>query len=313
MRVSGGTVTFTYTPTSTGLVNVSLAVNTGGGPNNCWNALSSVFIFESCPSGGPMPICIGSIVTGEPNGVTSGQLLNVPMTQGNTYYFVISSPFQHTATAAQTAGLCFTFTLSQPTCPIPSGITYDNLLQTSARFSWGNPQNLVSAWEYIAKPASQGAPIASDVLTPTSTNINNIASGLTANTKYNLYVRSVCTGVPGPWSAAFPFTTQCTVFPTPYSTQFAAATAADPEPCWTSIDLNNDGRFFTYVGDPGIANPPQGQVLALRTGAAGNLTNDMVSSPQIHLDGITQKRLRYKVNVYGNWGPSSNPTPGPGA
>ena len=301
-----------YTPTVSGLVNVSLA--TSNNPStNCYNNLSSVFIFDSCTGIGTTANCLGSMVTGEPSGVTSAQLQNLYLLGGQTYYFVISSPYQHSSTPAGSPGLCFTFTLSQPSCPIPSGMSYDNLLQTSARFSWTNPQNLVSAWEYIAKPASQGAPIAADVLTPTSTNSNNTVSGLIANTNYNFYVRSVCGGVPGPWSNPFPFTTQCTVFPTPYHTDFTGATATAPEPCWTSLDLNNDGRFFTYGGDPGIANPPQGQILKLNTGVAGNLTNDMVSTPQIHLDGITQKRLRYKVNVYGNWGPSVNPTPGPGS
>ncbi|WP_300570900.1 choice-of-anchor J domain-containing protein [Flavobacterium sp.] len=301
-----------YTPPATGLVNVSLA--TSNNPSlNCYNNLASVFIFDSCTGIGTTANCLGSLVSGEPSGTNSVQLQNLYLQGGQTYYFIISSPFQHSSTAAGSPGLCFTFTLSQPSCPIPSGMSFDNLLQTSARFSWANPQNLASAWQYIAKPVSQGAPNGSDILTPTSTNSNNVASGLAPNTNYNLYVRSVCGGTPGQWSNPFPFTTQCTVFPTPYSTQFTSATAATPEPCWTSIDLNNDGRFFTYGGDPGIASPPQGQILKLTTGAAGNLTNDMVSSPQIHLDGITQKRLRYKVNIYGNWGPSSNPTPGPGS
>ncbi|MES2811277.1 MAG: choice-of-anchor J domain-containing protein [Bacteroidota bacterium] len=309
--LNGDHAFLSYTPTTTGLVNVSLAANVNSA-SGCYNSLSSVFIFDSCTGIGTTANCLGALVTGEPSGVLSSQLQNVYLQAGQTYYFVISSPYQYNP-AQPGASICFTFTLSQPSCPIPSGFSYDNLLQTSARFSWANPQSLASNWEYIAKPVSQGAPVGADILTLTSTNINNPATGLTPNTSYNLYVRSVCSGVPGPWSNPFPFKTQCTVFPTPYSTQFSTATAADPEPCWTSIDLNNDGRFFTYTGDPGIASPPQGQILSLRTGAAGNLTNDMVSSPQIHLDGITQKRLRYKLNVYGNWGPSVNPTPGPGS
>lgn len=310
--LSGEHAFLSYTPAATGLVNVNLAVNNNPS-SGCYNMLSSVFVFDSCTGIGTTANCLGATVTGEPSNVFSSQIQNLYVQAGQTYYFVISSPFQHSDTPEGSAGLCFTFTLSQPSCPMPSGMSYDNLLQTSARFSWANPQSLVSAWEYIAKPASLGAPVGTDVLTPTTTNSNNPATGLTPNTSYNLYVRSVCGGVPGPWSNPFPFTTQCTVFPTPYATQFTTATAADPEPCWTSIDLNNDGRFFTYDGDPGIANPPQGQILKLNTGVAGNLTNDMVSSPQIHLDGITQKRLRYKVNVYGNWGPSVDPTPGPGS
>ncbi len=287
-----------YTPTTSGLVNLSLL--TSNNPSlNCYNNLASVFIFDSC-NVGTTANCLGSLITGSPSGVNSVQLQNVYLQGGQTYYFVISSPFQHSSTPEGSAGLCFTFTLSQPTCSIPSGITYDNLLQTSTTFSWANPQNLVSTWEYIAKLASAGAPVGADVLTSTSTNINNIASSLTPNTKYNLYVRSVCGGTPGAWSTPFQFTTQCTLFPTPYSTQFTDATATNPEPCWTKLDLNNDGVSFTYSAD-GSSNPTQGEYARLRTMDSGNQTNDMLASAQIHLDGITQKRLRFKFKGFAGY------------
>lgn len=287
-----------YTPTTSGLVNVSMVVNATG-TNNCWNSYSSVFVFDSCTGIGTSANCLGSIITGEPSGNTSAQIQNLYLLGGQTYYFVISSPYQYSATQPG-AGICFTFTLSAPTCPTPSGVTYENLLQTSASFSWDNPQSLVSAWEYIAKPAALGAPIASDVLTPTSTNSNNIVSGLIANTSYNFYVRSVCSGTPGTWSNPKPFKTLCNVFPTPYTTAFTGATPADPEPCWTSLDLNNDGRAFTYSNDPS-PGAPQGQIARLFTSASGSNTNDMLVSPQINLDGVTQKRLRFKFKGFGGY------------
>jgi large repetitive protein len=285
-----------YTPATSGLVNVSMAVNATG-TNNCWNSYSSVFIFDSCTGIGTTANCLGSIITGEPSGNTFGQLQNVYLTGGQTYYFVISSPYVYNTPGA---GICFTFTLSAPTCPIPSGVTYENLLQTSATFSWENPLSLVSAWEYIAKPAALGAPIASDVLTPTSTNSNNIVSGLIPNTSYNFYVRSVCSGTPGPWSNPKPFKTLCNVYPTPYTTAFTGATPSDPEPCWTALDLNNDGRAFTYSNDPS-PGAPQGQIARLFTSASGSNTNDMLVSPQINLDGVTQKRLRFKFKGFGGY------------
>ena len=287
-----------YTPTTSGLVNVSMVVNSTG-TNNCYNSYSSVFIFDSCTGIGTTANCLGSIITGEPSGNTSAQIQNLYLLGGQTYYFVISSPYQYSATQPG-AGICFTFTLSAPTCPTPSGVTYENLLQTSASFSWDNPQSLVSAWEYIAKPAALGAPIASDVLTPTSTNSNNIVSGLIANTSYNFYVRSVCSGTPGTWSNPKPFKTLCNVFPTPYTTAFTGATPADPEPCWTSLDLNNDGRAFTYSNDPS-PGAPQGQIARLFTRDSRNNTNDLLASPQINLDGVTQKRLRFKFKGFGGY------------
>ncbi|MGX7668702.1 choice-of-anchor J domain-containing protein [Flavobacterium pedocola] len=288
-----------YTPTTSGLVNVSLATNVNSA-SQCYNSLASVFIFDSCTGIGTTANCLGGLAVGSTsNNGTQGQLPNVYLQAGQTYYFVISSPYQYNA-AQPGASICFTFTLSQPSCPTPAGISYDNLTQTSARFSWGNPQNLVSNWEYIAKPASQGAPIASDVLTPTTTNLNNLAGGLTPDTAYNLYVRSVCSGTPGAWSNAFPFRTLCNVFPTPYSTNFNTATSTNPEPCWTILDLNGDGSQFVYSTDasPGA---PQGNLARINTMNSGTQTNDMLISPQVHLDGVVQKQLRFKFKGFGGY------------
>ncbi|ESU22681.1 hypothetical protein FEDK69T_19390 [Flavobacterium enshiense DK69] len=288
-----------YTPTTSGLVNVGLSttVNSASG---CFNSLASVFIFDSCTGIGTTANCLGGLAVGSTsNNGTQGQIPNVYLQAGQTYYFVISSPYQYNASQPG-ASICFTFTLSQPSCPIPAGISYDNLAQTSARFSWANPQNLVGNWEFIAKLASAGPPVASDALTQTTTNVNNLASPLTPNTAYNFYVRSVCSGTPGAWSNAYPFRTLCNVFPTPYSTDFNTATATNPEPCWTILDLNGDGSQFLYSTDAS-PNAPQGQIVRLRTMDSGLQTNDMLISPQVHLDGVVQKQLRFKFKGFGGY------------
>ncbi|MGH2664282.1 choice-of-anchor J domain-containing protein [Flavobacterium sp.] len=301
--LSGDHAFLSYTPTTSGLVNISQAVNINY-PSGCYNSLSSVFIFDSCAIG-TTANCLGSLVTGEPSSVTSSQLQNIYMQAGQTYYFVISSPFQYYPDQ-DGASICFTFTLSAPSCPIPSGITYTNLTQTSATFSWDNPQNLVNAWEYIVKPVAQGAPTGSDVVTPTATNTNNSVINLTSATNYNVYVRSVCGGTPGGWSAAYAFRTPCDALTPPYYTGFDDDTMNN---CWSQLNMNNDSDSFGF-GPNGFSEP----VAKLRTSNAENNTNDMLVSPQFHLDGVTQKRLRFKYNIYGNWGLIvNNPTGGPGS
>ena len=73
--------------------------------------------------------------------------------------------------------------------------------------------------------------------------------------------------------------------------------------------MNNDAYAFNYGSDW------QGEPVAkLATGNAGNNTNDMLITPQFNFDGVTQKRLRFKYQVYGNWGLIvDNPTGGPGS
>lgn len=301
--LSGDHAILSYTPTTSGLVSISQSVTISGAVNNCYNALSSVFVFDSCTGIGTTANCLGSLVTGTALG-NSVQLSNIylPGGSGQTYYFIISSPYQYNPTAAG-AGLCFTFTLSAPTCPIPGNLEFQNLLDTSATVSWGNPQNLVSNWQYLVKPVANGAPNGSDVAIPSTTNTNLAVAGLLPNTKYNLYVRSVCSGTPGGWSTPLAFTTQCTTFTTPYSTQYTNSTDADPQ-CWYSLDLNKDGRFFTYAGAPD-SPPVQGQLVRLRTMDSGSQTNDMLVSPRFNFDGVNQKQIRFKYKGFGGYNNST--------
>lgn len=301
----GNHVYLSYTPTTSGLIDITQAVNTTGGAGNCYNELSSVFVFDECAGVGTSAGCLGALAT---TSNTPAQIPNFYVQAGQTYFFVISSPYQRTNPGA---GICFNFTISGSTCPSPSqpSITIDNLQQTTAVASWDNVANLVSAWEYLVLPATSSAPTAAQAGTPTTTNINNPLSGLTPGFDYNFYVRSIC-GTPGPWSAPRAFTTQCNIQPLPYYTGFTTSNSANgvQEPCWTVLNLNNDLSFFTY-GPNAFSEP----VAKLRTGESSS-HNDMLVTPKFNLDGVTQKRLRFKYNIYGNWGLIlDNPTGGPGS
>jgi gliding motility-associated-like protein len=287
-QLLGNRIFFNYTPTTSGLIDIRQAVSviSGGGPDACYNALSSVMVYNSCADVGGS--CLAAITTVSNN--TTNQISNFYVEEGHTYVIVMSSPYQHTNPGAS---LCFTFTVSGSSCPAPAttGTTYNNLTQTSADFSWSNVANLVSSWQYVVLPVSSGAPTTSTILTNTVTNLNNPATGLIPATDYNLYVRSVCNGTPGPWAAAVPFTTPCNVFSTPYYTGF---NPTDPTiDCWSQLNLNNDLQFFTF-GNNAFSEP----VAKCRT----QNSNDILVSPQFHFDGVTQKRLRFKINNYGNWG-----------
>jgi gliding motility-associated-like protein len=295
---------FSFTPSTSGLVNISQTANvvSGGGGNNCFNASSSLFIFDGCAGVGTSAGCLGAVTTAT-NQLTAA-FNNFYVQAGQTYILLVSSPYQRTNPGA---GLCFTLTISGSTCPAPAVITYENLQQTSISASWNNVQNLVSAWEYLALPASDVAPSAAQAGTPTNTNIENPVTGLTPGSDYKLYVRSVCGGIPGPWSAPMPFTTQCNPLSLPYYTGFTGASTTNPEPCWTVLNLNNDPYPFTF-GNNAFSEP----CARLRTGNAD--PNDMLITPQFTFDGVTQKRLRFKYNIYGNWGLIiDNPPGGPGS
>jgi gliding motility-associated-like protein len=286
---SGDHAFLSFTPATSGLVNFTQQIQTSG--NGCFsNANTSVFIFDSCTGVATEGSCLGAFITGNPSSVTYGELTNFYVAAGQTYIILISSPYLQSSTGAS---ICFTFTISAPSCPIPAGITYQNLVQTTANFSWGNPQNLVTSWQYIAKPEAAGAPNGTDVLTSTATNLNNLVSGLLPNTQYNFYVRSVCNGSPGSWSNPKKFTTQCNVYVPPYYSGFTNSTEIM---CWDNLNLNNDSHFFTF-GNSANSEP----VARLRTSGLSLITNDMLITPQFTFDGVTQKQIRFKYQAYGSF------------
>ncbi|MCG2612498.1 choice-of-anchor J domain-containing protein, partial [Flavobacterium sp. SM15] len=275
--LSGAKAFFKFTPTQTGLMTITTnPLGSAGGAGCFANTSTGTFVYQDCASVGVS--CLAGMTT---NAVGPKQLSNVYVQAGQTYYIVLSSNL------TPTASICFNLKVEFATCAAPSVYSYKNLLQTSGLFSWNNVGNLANAWEYLVLPTAAAAPTAGTSGTPTSTNVDNPASGLTANTAYKLYVRSVCGGTPGPWSAGFPFKTQCTPFSTPYSTQFTGTSATVSEACWTPIDVNNDGLTWSYSTNT-----------FLQTSTYQNGNHDMMASPQVNFTGV-QKRLRYKYSVSG--------------
>lgn len=270
--LTGAKAFFSYTPTQDGLISVKNVTSSAS-----FNHSTGVFVYDGCTNVGVQ--CIGATTTSAVN--VPGTTPNIFVQAGHTYFIVVSSNL------TATAGIAFTLTINKAQCAPPSVFTYKDLLQTSAKFSWDNVGGFATAWEYKVQAAGAGAPTGAG--TATSTNLDNlINTGLVAGTPYDLYVRSVCGGTPGGWSTPYRFTTQCTVFPTPYTQNFTGTSTTVPAPCWTAIDVNNDGLFWSY----------QSSAANLTTNTYQNNNNDYFATPQIDL-GTTQKRLRYKHQIVG--------------
>ncbi|WP_282787229.1 choice-of-anchor J domain-containing protein [Flavobacterium croceum] len=276
--LNGAKVFFSFTPTQTGLITVttSTANTTPLATTNCYNHITGTFIYNGCSNVGVN--CLAGMNTSAAN--TPKQIPNFYVQAGQTYIIVLSSSL------TQTAGICFNISVNYATCPAPATFTYKDLQQTSGLFSWDNNGSLVSNWQYLVQPAATAAPSASTTGTATTTNIDNTVSGLTAATAYKLYVRSVCGGTPGAWSVGYPFTTQCNTFNTPYSQDFTGTSTTVPAPCWTALDVNNDGVTWSYLSS----------AATMQTSTYQNYNNDMFISPQINFSGV-QKRIRYKYAV----------------
>ncbi|WP_067148136.1 choice-of-anchor J domain-containing protein [Pseudotamlana agarivorans] len=276
--LNGDKIFHTYTPTEDGLLSISLETGTegGGGDDNCYNSRISLFVYEDCSGVGTD--CLAGFTIN--NAFSPKSIENLFVEQGKTYVIVVSSEL------SSGAGICFKLNVSGLTCAPPGNFDYSDLTENSVKFSWGNVGGFSDSWEYQVVARDAGTPTAGG--TPTSTNTDVVInSGLTPGTDYDLYVRSVCGGLPGAWSKPYAFTTQCTAFDTPYFTDFNGANVT-PEPCWTSLDINKDGNTWGYLGAAETY-----ATIVTELNRVNGISNDMLVSPQINFDA-SQKRIRYK-------------------
>jgi gliding motility-associated-like protein len=96
-----------------------------------------------------------------------------------------------------------------PTCAQPTNLSTSALLSTSVNMAWTNNAPSATSWQVLALPCGSPAP------TPLSTGFVSaptnpfVLTGLSANTCYTLYVRSVCSPTDNSiWSTGVNITTQ---------------------------------------------------------------------------------------------------------
>ncbi|MFD2892165.1 T9SS type A sorting domain-containing protein [Flavobacterium chuncheonense] len=93
-------------------------------------------------------------------------------------------------------------------CPAPSDAIFTTLAANNVTFSW-TENGSASNWEYIIQAPGNGIPSPSTSGTAATSNPTS-ASGLTAETDYQLYIRAICNATDKSfWSGPYTFTTPC--------------------------------------------------------------------------------------------------------
>ncbi|MEN9322743.1 MAG: putative adhesin [Bacteroidota bacterium] len=190
--MAGNDVVYTYTPTTTGLISISM--NPQGATN------TGVFVYNSCASVGVS--CIGGVADATSN-VRNIPALNV--TANTPIYIVLSS-------TAATASFGYNLIIQQVNCVPPANLSAGAFSTTSGTLSWTNGTfGTSTSWEVAVQPA--GSPIPAGAGTQTNINTNFPVTGLTAATPYQYWVRADCgNGTFSGWSGPFLFnTTICDV------------------------------------------------------------------------------------------------------
>ncbi|MEQ8908098.1 MAG: fibronectin type III domain-containing protein [Vicingaceae bacterium] len=180
-----------------------------------------------------------------------------------------------------------------PSCPKPSDLLASSITINSASISWTENAG-ATQWmiEYGAAGFSPG--IGSAI----NTNPYSL-SGLSSNTSYDVYIRSICgVGDSSDWVGPYAFETPCDVYTAPYSNDFESDALDSPPSCWTEYESYPNG--FVEVEDfTGTAAPYAGsQALYLysSSGFTSGIDTLAAISPQFTDLTAGDKRIVFQAN-----------------
>jgi hypothetical protein len=194
-----------------------------------------------------------------------------------------------------------------PSCLFPSVLTAINITDTTADLGW-TENGTATLWDVeivtTGTPAT-GTPTASGVMNPYT------ATGLTAETEYDFYVRADCGGVgTSNWVGPFTLRTTCIASATPYAEDFETFTTGgvpfSAENCWLG---SNTGAAYFWESAPGTdtSSGSTGPSPNITTGnyffteASGSDVGDIADlvSPLIDLSGLTNPAITFNYHMFG--------------
>lgn len=117
-----------------------------------------------------------------------------------------------------------------PSCVEPTTVAASNITPDGATLSWTAPSTVpANGYEYYYSTTNT-APTATTVATGTSSGVSTPLSGLTANTTYYVWVRSICSATDkSAWSVMSTFITACSTYVPNYTNDFSTF----PGACWS--------------------------------------------------------------------------------
>lgn len=117
------------------------------------------------------------------------------------------------------------------TCPTPTSLSASSITATSASLDW-TAGGSETGWAIAVQAAGTGTPAGSGTAT---TNNPYSATGLTANTAYEYYVRADCGGSDySDWAGPYSFTTACVSVST-FNENFDGVSTPNLPSCWTAL------------------------------------------------------------------------------
>ncbi|NHN28160.1 hypothetical protein FIA58_020980, partial [Flavobacterium jejuense] len=197
-----------------------------------------------------------------------------------------------------------------PACLPPTNLTVYNITDTTIDIDWTENGSAFD-WEYVVQPAGTGTPVGSG----TSIDLQpweGAISGLTANTNYEVYIRSYCSVVEqSTWFGPVSFTTECATYSAPFTEGFGNAGSIPL--CWDMSGSENwifsNSGSGNHIGNNGTINGTTNSngYFAWIDDSTPDTSDATLTSPFIDVSTLTTPRLTF-YELSNNEGANPNST-----
>jgi hypothetical protein len=214
------------------------------------------------------------------------------------------------------------FVIEENSCLAPTNINLSSITSLNATLTWDAQPNANDGFEWVVM--SNGIlPNVTNAISTSSADASSTQTqitGLSAQTTYEVYIRSQCGGgLFSAWSSGINFTTPCTTIIAPYNENFDGSNWTPGSPgvidnCWSRSTLTPGSDYIWMVRSDPTTSPntgPQTDVSGsgnyLYTEASAfdppfmnESDQTILEAPPIDLSGLSVPRLKFSYHMYGS-------------
>lgn len=203
-----------------------------------------------------------------------------------------------------------------PNCFPPSSISLaaSNVLTTTATVSWGAVSPIPGSGYAYYYSTNSTDPTSTTTALGTTTDTFVDLTGLTSNTQYYFWVRSLCSSSDSSdWTSSINFRTECSVDTAPWSYDVEAQTGTSSnslvDPCWTATpNAISSGYAWNVSGTGSTSSSSTGPDVAhsgtkfFFTEASYGSQGDsaFLVSPEVYISGLTTAGVEFYYHMYGS-------------
>lgn len=188
-----------------------------------------------------------------------------------------------------------------PACDDVMGITVPQTTVNSATVNW-IPMGSETQWDIVYGPPTVTEPNTLTPISPAPTNSPfGTITGLTDNTTYKVWVRSVCEGGNGAWIGPVSFKTPCLALTT-LDENFDATTGSNLPDCWSVVKNGTGLNQYAYAYT--VASNANSGLRAVQLNNASSTapSNIMLVSPNLQNVSAGTHRLKFSAKTNGDTG-----------